>query len=116
MIPLYLTKVIREIDNYAKKNLQVPGIILMENASLEVFRIAVEEFKLNSSIKIGVICGRGNNGGDGFATARHFVNHGYNVTVLHLFNDSEMTENCRINYTILKLLVKILTKFKPICF
>ena len=108
MIPLYLTKVIREIDNYAKKNLQVPGIILMENASLEVFRIAVEEFKLNSSIKIGVICGRGNNGGDGFATARHFVNHGYNVTVLHLFNDSEMTENCRINYTILKkTLVKI---------
>ena len=85
MIPLYSTKIIRKVDEYAIKRLGFPSIVLMENASLEVYRLASEEFKLNTSKTIGFICGKGNNGGDGFALARHFFVNGYKVLVSSTF-------------------------------
>ncbi len=106
MIPLFSTKTIRKVDEYAIKKLKIPSIVLMENASLEVFKYAQEKLKsLKKSGKIGFICGKGNNGGDGFALARHFINHGYNVLVLNLVAESEMTEDCRTNYQILSKMI-----------
>ena len=106
MIPLYSTKIIRKVDEYAINRLGFPGIVLMENASLEVFRIASEELKLSTSKRIGFICGKGNNGGDGFALARHFLVNGYKVLVVQLFNENEMTHDCRANFVILTNLFK----------
>ncbi len=106
MIPLFSTKIIREVDKYAIKNLRIPSILLMENASLEIFKYADEKLKLlNKHGRIGLVCGKGNNGGDGFALARHFINNGYKVTVIYLFNESDMTEDCRTNYIILKRII-----------
>ena len=106
MIPLYSSKVVRKVDDFAIKKLGYPSIILMENASLEVFRITNEEFKLDTSKRIGIICGKGNNGGDGFATARHFLNNGYTVFVLSLYNSKEMTSDCKTNHDVLKRIIK----------
>jgi len=106
MIPLYSTKIIRQVDNYAIKKLRIPGIVLMENASLEVFKFAFEKLKeMNKSGRIGFICGKRNNGGDGFAVARHFINKGYKISVLHLFDEAELSEDCRTNFIILKNLL-----------
>lgn len=116
MIPLYSTKQIRKIDDYAISKLGLPGIVLMENASREIFEKIIYSFDSNS---IGFVCGKGNNGGDGFAAARHFVNAGYKVKVIYLGSQNEMTPDCRINFSVLKKMEKshsnlLITKYKSI--
>ncbi len=104
MIPLYSTKQIREVDEYAIKKIGIPGIILMENASREIFQKINERFPQFAQSKIGFVCGKGNNGGDGFASARHFANAGYEVIVIYLGFENEMSTDCRFNFRILKKL------------
>ncbi|MCW8805885.1 MAG: hypothetical protein OQK56_05445, partial [Ignavibacteriaceae bacterium] len=81
MIPLYFTKQIRQVDEYAINKLGIPSIVLMENASREIYQKISERIEHLESPKIGFVCGKGNNGGDGFASARHFANDGYQVIV-----------------------------------
>ncbi|UCH66707.1 MAG: NAD(P)H-hydrate epimerase, partial [Ignavibacterium sp.] len=99
MIPLYSTKQIRKVDDYAINKLGLPGMVLMENASREIFENIVTHFHFNS---VGIICGNGNNGGDGFAVARHFVNAGYKVVVIYLGPANTMSPDCGMNYSVLK--------------
>ncbi len=107
MIPLYSTKQVREVDGYAINHLGMPGIMLMENASLEIYNAAKEKMISNQLGQIlGFVCGKGNNGGDGFATARHFANNGFKIIVIHIGSENEMTEDCKTNYRILKSLSK----------
>lgn len=103
MIPLFSTEQIREIDNFAINKIEIPGLILMENASISIFQIALEKI-LNKKLsgKTGFVCGKGNNGGDGFAAARHFANNGFKVTVIYLGNEDSMSKDCKINFDILK--------------
>lgn len=51
----------------------IPGLILMENAALRVVDFLNERFAPLSRHRITVVCGKGNNGGDGFAIARHLL-------------------------------------------
>src|SRR3989304_9183556 len=99
MIPLYSTKQIRQIDDYAINKLGVSGIVLMENASMAIFQKITDYFVFNS---IGFVCGKGNNGGDGFAAARHFVNAGFQVKVIYLGNQDEMSPDCKTNFSVLR--------------
>ena len=48
----------------------IPGLILMENAAERVVELLVEKFSPLEQRRIAVVCGRGNNGGDGLAIAR----------------------------------------------
>lgn len=120
MIPLYPTTLIRKVDEIAIKKLDVPSIVLMENAAIEVVKITMEKFKsLDKKSMIGLICGKGNNAGDGFAVARHFINSGFKVKVLYLFDVSEMTDDAKINFLILKNLLRFnknlhLIKYKKV--
>ncbi len=103
MIPLYNTNNIRKVDEYAIKRLGIPGIILMENASINIFNeILLFIYPNNNIKKIGFVCGRGNNGGDGFATARHFANAGFIVNVISIGSKNKMSKDCLTNYNILK--------------
>ena len=104
MIPLYSTKQIRDIDNYAINKIGIPGLVLMENASREIFQKINERIEHLTSPKIGFVCGKGNSGRDGFAEARHFSNAGYEVVVVYLGNEKEMSTDCRFNYNVLKKL------------
>ena len=102
MIPLFSTEQIREIDSYAINQLGVNGLVLMENAALQIFNSIYEKtFTLKKSDKIGIICGKGNNGGDGFTVARHFANNGYIVCVVYIGNEDEMSPDCLANHRIL---------------
>ena len=67
----------READKYCIEKLQVPGIILMEAAARSVVDEMVKTCRKDQ--KILVICGTGNNGGDGFAIARMLKIQGYSV-------------------------------------
>ena len=55
-------------DTYTIKELGVPSLVLMERAALKVVE-AMRERKIDTSRTL-VVCGSGNNGGDGFAVAR----------------------------------------------
>jgi len=101
MIPLFSAAQIKEADNYAINTLDIPGLILMENASSSIYNYSVDFFNLNPSQPIGILCGKGNNGGDGFALARHFGNKGYAVKVIYLAGDNELKGDALQNFNIL---------------
>jgi len=65
----------RHIDRAAMEYAGIPGIVLMENAAIA----CVEE--LAGAKKVIIFCGKGNNGGDGFAIARHLYNNNVDVMV-----------------------------------
>ena len=107
MIPLYSAEQVRGADNYAINKLKIHGIALMENASRSIYHFITTEFpELDSTNPIGIVCGKGNNGGDGFALARHFINDGFNVKVISIGSESVLKGDALINYKILKNLIK----------
>ena len=73
----------REMDRHAIEDLGILGAVLMENAARSVTDW-VEENRLKNDPEAAVVvcCGRGNNGGDGFAIARLLANRGYNISVV----------------------------------
>ena len=64
------------------EDFKIPGILLMENAARGISEALLERFPETDGV-IAIACGPGNNGGDGFAAARHLVNAGKRVR-LHL--------------------------------
>ena len=107
MIPLFSTSQVREVDDYAINQLGVPGLVLMENAAIQIFsNVLAKTVHLKRRKKIGIICGKGNNGGDGFAAARQFSNHGFSVSVIHLGSEEEMSTDCLANFRILSAMAQ----------
>lgn len=69
----------REIDRRTIEEFGVPGVVLMENAGRAVASVILAEYP--SAKKMAVICGAGNNAGDGFVIARHLISSGKEVSV-----------------------------------
>lgn len=110
MIPLYSTSQVREADNYAIKKLGLPGLLLMENASRSIFeQITANYEELTKLLPVGIVCGKGNNGGDGFALARQFLIRGYNIKVVSIGDERELKGDALTN---LKVLKKLLIEYK----
>jgi hydroxyethylthiazole kinase-like uncharacterized protein yjeF len=61
----------RELDRLAIEIYGIPGVVLMENAGAQVARVLWQEFPDLQARRVAVLCGRGNNGGDGFVIARY---------------------------------------------
>ena len=61
----------REFDRVAIEEYGIPSMVLMENAALRVVEFLEAKFSPLSEKKIVILCGKGNNGGDGLAIARH---------------------------------------------
>jgi len=90
-----------EIDRQAMTEYGIPGLILMENAGLQVVNLLRELSPEIQSTRIVVLCGRGNNGGDGFVIARHLLRLGYRVEVWALGEVSQYKGDAQVNYNIL---------------
>ncbi len=69
----------REVDRAAIEEVGVPSLVLMENAAIGVVDAIGESYPEATSV--GILCGPGNNGGDGLAVARHLTIRGYRVDV-----------------------------------
>src|ERR1700738_2559541 len=78
----------REIDRVTSERFGVPSLTLMENAGTAVAAFVASHYP--SAKRIGGICGRGNNGGDGFVAARKLHEAGKDVRVLLLAERSEL--------------------------
>jgi NAD(P)H-hydrate epimerase len=75
--PIRLTRAqVREIDRLAVEKYHMPSIVLMENAARVVADVAMEMLRGVVEPSVTIICGGGNNGGDGLAAARHLHNRG----------------------------------------
>ncbi len=70
----------RQLDAESTSRYGIPGLVLMENAAAGAAEIAME--MLDHGGSIAVFCGPGNNGGDGWAMARHLHNAGHDVRVI----------------------------------
>jgi len=98
----------QEIDRRASSEFGIPSLLLMENAGLQVVRALEEEFPSCLSRPVSVLCGRGNNGGDGFVIARHLHSRGRKVQVFLLAKKQEVKGDALVNLQILeKMGVKI---------
>ena len=99
----YLPADIREADIIAADKYGVPSVVLMENAAKNAAREAV---RLSGDPKgsFVVLAGRGNNGGDGFAAARHLIIGGAEVTVLKSDADEAYRNDAAVNLAILRRL------------
>jgi NAD(P)H-hydrate epimerase len=85
----------REYDRLAIEEYGVPGVVLMENAGRGAAAI-VEQY-LTPSGMAAIVCGGGNNGGDGFVIARHLTNRGFLVRVYLLASRDKVTGDAAIN-------------------
>jgi NAD(P)H-hydrate epimerase len=95
---------VREIDRRAVDEYHMPSIVLMENAARAVADAAIEMLPDGLPL-VTVVCGGGNNGGDGFAAARHLLNRSngrFGLTVCMLVDPSLLQGDAGTNFNILK--------------
>lgn len=90
----------REIDRTAIDGLGIPGVVLMENAGLRIVRALKGRFPGIVGERIVIAAGKGNNGGDGFAVARHLFNSGARPEVLLLAAKDEVKGDAAVNLAI----------------
>ena len=89
----------RLIDRIAIDEFGIPGVVLMENAGRGVVDVLLE---VDPSLEsVAVLCGKGNNAGDGFVMARHLAIRGASARVLLLGSPKDLTGDAQINYDIL---------------
>jgi NAD(P)H-hydrate epimerase len=117
----------RALDAKAAAELAIPGIVLMENAARSVCEV-IEEWagapggscgegectcrpslpgypggrESALALRCTVVCGKGNNGGDGLAIARLLANRGARVNVILLARGAELKGDARTNWRILR--------------
>lgn len=91
------SEVMRKIDKYSIEVLKIPSIVLMENAALKVIR----NIDIENMHSFSIICGKGNNGGDGLAIARHLHVMGKDISVFLLGGEQGLSGDSQINYNIL---------------
>jgi hydroxyethylthiazole kinase-like uncharacterized protein yjeF len=87
----------RAADAHAISTLNIPSLTLMENAARCVADIVLR--KNPQQRRVLVVCGKGNNGGDGFAAARLLKEAGWNPIVLLLGNVSELKTDSAENWS-----------------
>ncbi|MFZ2631435.1 MAG: NAD(P)H-hydrate dehydratase [Desulfosalsimonadaceae bacterium] len=91
----------REMDRQTIEEFGLPGRVLMENAGRGASRVLMGHFLDIAEKKVGVIAGRGNNGGDGFVMARYLAQAGSRVTVYLLSESSRLAGDAAANFNLL---------------
>ncbi len=82
------TKQMREADRRCIEDLGIPGAVLMNNAGTAVFREVDKG-------PVGVVCGKGNNGGDGYVVARLALLAGFDTRVVMLSDPEDVKGDAR---------------------
>jgi NAD(P)H-hydrate epimerase len=90
------------IDRRTIESFGLPGRVLMENAGRGASRILLEQFSGVKDRPVGVMAGRGNNGGDGFVIARCLHQQGIRVVVYLLANRQRVKGDAADNLELLQ--------------
>jgi NAD(P)H-hydrate epimerase len=116
MIPLFSTAQVRSADSYAVKELNIPPIVLMENAARSICGAIIECAEFFVGNNVGIICGKGNNGGDGFALARQLMINDFNVKIISIGTEKDLKGEALDNYYITENILSEYPKSKLIQF
>jgi len=87
---------VKRIDKYAVEKLNMPEIMLMENAGIGLVK-NVRDDRDN----ILIVCGKGNNGGDGLVLARQLLSRGNEPEVFIFGSEDQLKGSVKVNYDIL---------------
>lgn len=90
----------RQIDERAIREYGIPGVVLMENAGLQVVRAMEERYPDLRRRRVALLAGKGNNGGDGWVIARHLHNAGVSVKTFLLAQREQVQGDARVNLEI----------------
>jgi NAD(P)H-hydrate epimerase len=98
-------KQVREVDRLAIEQLGIPGIVLMENAGINttsvILDLLADELDIQpSDAHVVILCGSGNNAGDGYVIARHLHNWGADVTIFAVTDPDQLNGDAAINHLI----------------
>ena len=92
----------RRIDRFAAEQLGLPTLLLMENAAINLAGVALDLLADAAELdedrfRVGILCGGGNNGGDGWALARQLLGLGVAPTVFALRPIKDLTGDAAVN-------------------
>lgn len=96
---LAINSEMKRLDEIAIKDYEIQSAVLMENAGALV---ATEVLKTENIHNVTVVCGTGNNGGDGFVAARHLHNKGIHIKVFVIGNMKEIAGDALTTLNILR--------------
>lgn len=88
---------VRRVDALAIDELGIPGVVLMENAGANATRIILERYPDSYQRRYVIVCGTGNNGGDGFVIARHLHNAGATIMVRVCGHPERMAPDAQVH-------------------
>src|SRR5215470_16790759 len=91
----------READRRTIEDIGIPSLVLMENAGRQTVAAMEAIYSDLAERQVGILCGRGNNGGDGFVVARTLMQRGVDVAVFLVGRVAEVRGDARTNLEIL---------------
>jgi ADP-dependent NAD(P)H-hydrate dehydratase / NAD(P)H-hydrate epimerase len=95
----------RELDRYTMEEVGLPGMVLMEHAGKAVAEAINHQYP--EAKNVVVLCGTGNNGGDGWVLARHLVLRGWHVQPWLIGNDKRLAVDSRTFYQVCQSFVQV---------
>jgi ADP-dependent NAD(P)H-hydrate dehydratase / NAD(P)H-hydrate epimerase len=91
----------READRQTIEDVGLASLVLMENAGRQVVSAIEAAYEDRLTGKVAVLCGKGNNGGDGFVVARTLAQRGVDVSVFLIASVAQVKGDARVNLDIL---------------
>src|SRR4029453_3168799 len=92
----------RDADRRTIEEVGIPSIVLMENAGRQVVAAMESTFEQLATMRVAVLCGRGNNGGDGFVVARTLLERDIDTSVYLLAASADVKGEARVNLDVLR--------------
>lgn len=100
MEQIFTEKAMREAEAFTMEQLGISDLVLMERAALAVAEEAEKLLEQPQRDPVLVVCGTGNNGGDGYAAARILSERGIPTVVLSVGYEASRSRACRVQYLI----------------
>jgi NAD(P)H-hydrate epimerase len=104
MTPILTAAEMRRADKNAIEQLGIPSLVLMENAARGACDLLIHQLGSLKGKRVAIVCGKGNNGGDGIALARHALIHGAEVTCALLASEDELSADAKAQHIMLAAL------------
>jgi hydroxyethylthiazole kinase-like uncharacterized protein yjeF len=98
MKPVFTFSEIREIEKHIIAEDNFPSIILMENAGKNSFDVLIKEYPNLADYQLYILCGKGNNAGDGYTLARHFLISAIEFSIVKIEKPSSLKGDALIQY------------------
>lgn len=104
--PVLTAAAMRRADQTAIQSFGIPSFTLMESAGRACAKTVVDMLDSTAGDTVLILCGKGNNGGDGLVVARQIAQFGYSVHVVLLADDASLSDDARANLSLLRKLAE----------